>query len=226
MVIKNRAATMRHVSRTHRIDLDWLFERFLLDPAISIRYVGTKEQIADFLTKGLFTSNSWNHLCKLAQVGNGTWKESTTNTAIGRKTKGKQDKAQAVGNDLRTSECDKQQLSAITVPSHHPSPLRPSSVAMSSSCQPAPQANFFLGTLLSSPDESSVACVSQSATTSQEMPTEWELNSLSLHPDGATTSEEHKFGFVKCNTPCLDIWPWAMGHKTGEKGQTSYSRKS
>ena len=49
MVIKTRAASMRHTGRTHRIVLDWLFERFHLDPAIQIRFVGTKEQIADFL---------------------------------------------------------------------------------------------------------------------------------------------------------------------------------
>ena len=28
MVVKNRAATMRHESRTHRIDLDWFFRTF------------------------------------------------------------------------------------------------------------------------------------------------------------------------------------------------------
>ena len=41
---------MRHVPRTHRVDLDWLFERLREDPGISIRHVGTKNQIADMLT--------------------------------------------------------------------------------------------------------------------------------------------------------------------------------
>ena len=54
MVVKSRAATMRHTGRTHRIDFDWLFERFQLDPGIKIRFAGTKEQIADFLTKTSF----------------------------------------------------------------------------------------------------------------------------------------------------------------------------
>ena len=27
MIIKGRSPTLRHVSRTHRVDLDWLFER-------------------------------------------------------------------------------------------------------------------------------------------------------------------------------------------------------
>ena len=67
---------MRHTGRTHRIDLDWLFERFHLDPVIQIRFGGTKEQIADFLTKGAFAANQWKELCKLAQIGNGIFKQS------------------------------------------------------------------------------------------------------------------------------------------------------
>ena len=31
MIIKGRSPTMRHVSRTHRVDLDWLFDRIKLD---------------------------------------------------------------------------------------------------------------------------------------------------------------------------------------------------
>ena len=32
MIIKGRSQTMRHVSRTHRVALDWLFDRISLDP--------------------------------------------------------------------------------------------------------------------------------------------------------------------------------------------------
>ena len=32
MIIKGRSPTMRHVSRTHRVALDWLFDRIILDP--------------------------------------------------------------------------------------------------------------------------------------------------------------------------------------------------
>ena len=32
MIIKGRSPTMRHVSRTHRVALDWLFDRVNLDP--------------------------------------------------------------------------------------------------------------------------------------------------------------------------------------------------
>ena len=41
MVRKGRSPTMRHVSRTHRVALDWLFDRINLD---------TKNQIKYFLT--------------------------------------------------------------------------------------------------------------------------------------------------------------------------------
>ena len=36
MIIKGRSPTMRHVSRTHRVVLDWLFDRIYLDPKIKI----------------------------------------------------------------------------------------------------------------------------------------------------------------------------------------------
>ena len=42
MTVKGRAPNMRHVMRTHRVDLDFLFERITEDPGIFIRYVSTK----------------------------------------------------------------------------------------------------------------------------------------------------------------------------------------
>ena len=53
MIIKGRIPTMRHVSRTHRVALDWLFDRINLDPKIQIKYIDTKKQLADILTKGI-----------------------------------------------------------------------------------------------------------------------------------------------------------------------------
>ena len=47
MIIKGRSPTMRHVSRTHRVALDWLFDRINLDPKIQIKYIDTKNQLAD-----------------------------------------------------------------------------------------------------------------------------------------------------------------------------------
>ena len=53
MIIKGRSPALRHVVRTHRVDLDWLFERIREDPGVPIRFIGTKSQIADMLTKGV-----------------------------------------------------------------------------------------------------------------------------------------------------------------------------
>ena len=53
---------MRHVSRTYRVALDWLFYRINSDPKIQIKYIDTKNQLADILTKGNFTRDEWNHL--------------------------------------------------------------------------------------------------------------------------------------------------------------------
>ena len=47
MIIRGRSPTMRQVSRTHRVSLDWLFDRINLDPKIQIRYIDTKHQMAD-----------------------------------------------------------------------------------------------------------------------------------------------------------------------------------
>ena len=55
MIIKGRSPTMRHVPRTHRVALDWLFDRINLDPKIQMKYIDSKNQLADTLTKGNFT---------------------------------------------------------------------------------------------------------------------------------------------------------------------------
>ena len=55
MIIKGRSPTMRHVSRTHRVALDWLFDKINLDPKIQVRYIDTKHQLLDILTKDNFT---------------------------------------------------------------------------------------------------------------------------------------------------------------------------
>ena len=62
IITKGRSPIMRHVSRTQRVALDWLFDRINLDPKIQIKYIDTKNQLADVLTKGNFTRDEWNHL--------------------------------------------------------------------------------------------------------------------------------------------------------------------
>ena len=68
MIIKGRSPTTRHVSRTHRVALDWLFNRINLDPKIQIKYMDTKDQLADILSNGNFTRDEWNHLLCLFNI--------------------------------------------------------------------------------------------------------------------------------------------------------------
>ena len=68
MIIKGKSPIVRHVSRTHRGALDWLFDRINLDPKIQIKYIDTKNQLADILTKGNFTRDEWNHLLCLFNI--------------------------------------------------------------------------------------------------------------------------------------------------------------
>ena len=56
---------MRHVSRTSRVALDWLFRPNQLgpkNPNIQIKYIDTKNQLADIPTTLNFTRGEWNHL--------------------------------------------------------------------------------------------------------------------------------------------------------------------
>ena len=68
MIMKGRSPTLRHVSRTHRVAFDWLFDRINLDLKIQIKYIFTKSQLADILTKGNFTRDEWNHLLNLFNI--------------------------------------------------------------------------------------------------------------------------------------------------------------
>ena len=92
MIMKGRSPTMRHVSRTHRVALDWLFDRINLDPKIQIKYIDTKNQLADILTKGNFTRDEWNHLLTLFNISHFSStaciaaKEKTSSTRIRRRT--------------------------------------------------------------------------------------------------------------------------------------------
>ena len=68
MIIKGRNPTVRHVSRTHRVALDWLFDQINLDPKIQIKYIDTKNQLADILTNGNFTRDEWTLLLCLFNI--------------------------------------------------------------------------------------------------------------------------------------------------------------
>ena len=57
MIKKGRSPTMRHVSRTHRVALDWFLDRINLDSKIRIKYI-----------EGNFTCDEWNHLLCLFNI--------------------------------------------------------------------------------------------------------------------------------------------------------------
>ena len=70
MIIKGRSPTMRDVSRTHGVALDWFFDRINVDPKIQIKDVDTKNQLADMLTKDNFTRDEWDHRTSFVELMN------------------------------------------------------------------------------------------------------------------------------------------------------------
>ena len=50
------------------VALDWLFDRINLDPKIQIKYIDTKNQLADILTKGNFRRDAWTYLSCLFNI--------------------------------------------------------------------------------------------------------------------------------------------------------------
>ena len=70
MIIKGRCPTVRHVPGTHRVAVDWLFERINWDSRVQIGYVDTKNQLPDILTEGSSTRDEWSHLLHLFNIVN------------------------------------------------------------------------------------------------------------------------------------------------------------
>ena len=62
MIIKGRSPTMRHVSMTHRVALDWLFDRINWIPRSKSNTSTPKTNSLTFYPKGNFTRDEWNHL--------------------------------------------------------------------------------------------------------------------------------------------------------------------
>ena len=71
-MIKGKSPDMRHVSRTHRGDVDWSCDRVFFIRLFSLRYVTTEEQMADILTKGSFTISQCTDHIQLVNVKNNT----------------------------------------------------------------------------------------------------------------------------------------------------------
>ena len=72
MIIKGRSPRMRHVSRTHRVALDWLFVRINLNGEIQIKYVESKNQHTYIQTKGSFTRGEWHNFLGFFNIMNDT----------------------------------------------------------------------------------------------------------------------------------------------------------
>ena len=96
MIIKGRSPTMRHVSRTHRVALDWLFDRINLDSKIQIKYIDTKNQLADIPTKGNFTRDVWNHLLSLFNISH--FSSTTCSAAMAKRINKNQEKNESQQN--------------------------------------------------------------------------------------------------------------------------------
>ena len=67
IITKARSMALRHLPRTHRIDVQWLFE-VCAHPRVRMLYVNTKQQVADLMTKALNNPQTWGHLLDIAQI--------------------------------------------------------------------------------------------------------------------------------------------------------------
>ena len=120
MIIKGQSPTMRHVSRTHRVALDGLFDRINLDSKIQIRYIDTKHQLADILTKGNFTRDEWNNLLHLFNISHFSSTCCAKNSQLDkvRQNDGEKD----AGTNRRRNKCGKieSKSTATNLSSHVP----------------------------------------------------------------------------------------------------------
>ena len=56
---------MKYISRNHRVNLGWLFDRIKPESCNPKQHVNTSKQIADLLTKRLFSRERWSQLTHL-----------------------------------------------------------------------------------------------------------------------------------------------------------------
>ena len=82
MIIIGRSPTMRHVSRTHRVALDWLLDRINVDSKIQIQYIDAKHQLVDIFTTGNFTRDEWNNLLHLFNISHFSSACCATNSSL------------------------------------------------------------------------------------------------------------------------------------------------
>ena len=69
ILLKGRSTKLRHVHRTHRVNLDWLYELFSSTSCrCRLRYVSTKHQLADIHIKAISKADIWTHLTRLSSL--------------------------------------------------------------------------------------------------------------------------------------------------------------
>jgi hypothetical protein len=74
IIAKGRSMALRHLPRTHRIDIHWLIE-VCANPRVKLLYVNTKQQVADLMTKAINKPETWQHLLDIAQIRPGPEKQ-------------------------------------------------------------------------------------------------------------------------------------------------------
>ena len=67
ILLKGRTSALRHLPRTHKINLDWLVE-VIRSEQIRIRYCRTTAQLADMMTKHFTKPEAWAELLFICQV--------------------------------------------------------------------------------------------------------------------------------------------------------------
>ena len=71
--LTRRNPTMRHLGRTHRVDIHWLHERFA-EPSYQLIKEDSKGMRADIFTKGFTDPQTWGHVLELINhVDPNTW---------------------------------------------------------------------------------------------------------------------------------------------------------
>ena len=65
---RGRTMELRHLARTHRVNLSFLYGIALHSPYIYLQYTKTSNQAADIFTKGQFTVIQWNRLLKMVCI--------------------------------------------------------------------------------------------------------------------------------------------------------------
>ena len=72
ILLKGRTNALRHLHRTHRINIDWMFE-IIKHEHILIRYANTKYQLADICTKAFTKAEGWQRLMQMCQIRPTRW---------------------------------------------------------------------------------------------------------------------------------------------------------